>query len=83
MKEEKKQEIRNKVMGLLNNYDFAADVDKLFASGCVKEELYEKDSYLLPKLISCALAKQLEFNFSPLSDKRNFKKEIENMYIML
>ena len=83
MNEEQKQELKKKVLELINNYQFETDIDKLFASGCINEKLIAEGSYLLPKLIVCAIARQLEFSYSPLSDKNRFKKEIENMYIIL
>lgn len=83
MNEEQKQELKKKVLELINNYPFETDIDKLIASGRINETLIAEGSYLLPKLIVSAIARQLEFSYSPLSDKKRFKKEIENMYIIL
>lgn len=83
MNEEQKQELKKKVLELINNYHFETDIDKLLASGCINEIIIEEGSYLLPKLIVCAIARQVEFSYSPLSDKKRYKKEIESMYIIL
>lgn len=83
MEKEQKLELKRKVLELINKYDFEHDIDKLFTSGSINQELLSDGSYLLPKLIVCAIARQLEFSYSPLSDKNKFKKEIETMYATL
>lgn len=39
-----------------------------------------EENYLVPKLILCALLKECERQYRPLSDNRKWNKMIENIY---
>jgi len=57
-------------------------VNHLFKSGAIDFEA-ESDSYSLPKLILCALAREMEVQYTPLSITKTEKTKIKRLYAHL
>ena len=57
-------------------------LEKLLKSGAIDLDAWE-DNYVLPKLIMCAMAKEMQSQWKPLSNVKSHNNEIENFYAMM
>jgi hypothetical protein len=76
------EEVRARTVELINDLPnwLPEKLDSLLRSGAVDPESYPV-GYQLPKLIMCALAREIERQFKPYSDDKKMKSEIFNLYI--
>ena len=77
-----KQQLRQKFNELIreNNKMLREKLEKLLKSGAIDLNNWE-DNYVLPKLVMCAMGKEISFQWKPLS--KDHKNEIENFYNMM
>lgn len=79
-----KEAVRAKVIELLNDIrpHLEKKLDKLLDSGVI-DFANESPMWGLPKTIMCALAREMEFQYRPLSPPRGHKKKIDTFYSIM
>ena len=79
-----RKQLKTKFNELLkeNNKMVKEKLEKLLKSGAIDLPSWE-DNYTLPKLIMCAMAKEMLHQWKPLSDKKMRSREIDNFYAMM
>ena len=79
-----KKQLRKMFNGLIreNNEMMKAKLEKLLKSGAVDLPSWE-NNYVLPKLIMCAMSKEMYHQWKPLSDPKRWEREIKNFYHMM
>jgi hypothetical protein len=79
-----KEEVRKKTIEIINRLsDRLPDkLDSLLNSGAI-DFPSEKEGYALPRMIMCALAREIEFQYTPPGVTRKQKAKINNLSRMI
>ena len=79
-----KQQLRQKTNELIreSNKMMREKLEKLLKSGAIELSAYS-DDYVLPKLIMCAMSKELMHQWKPLSNQKERMREIDNFYAIM
>ena len=79
-----RKELRKKFNELIkeNNKMMKEKLEKLLKSGAIDMDPWE-DDYVLPKMIMCAMAKEMHHQWKPLTNTKSREREINNFFTMM
>ena len=79
-----KTQFRKKSKYLRKEVGYLIDdrIEKILKSGALDLDKYG-DDYILPKIFICAMVSEIYFQFKPLSNTKEAKKEIKNIECFL
>jgi len=75
------KQLKSKVMACIRNDKALIEkkIEKAIKSGCMDIDGAE-NNFILPKRLLSAIYKEMSFQYFPLSDQKEAKKEVENIY---